>query len=439
MKGLSGVRVIVVDDDEEEALPVLKAFAKRGIPTAFFDGSRGGLPRREDRLAGVRLAILDMDLIGGGASEKSKAAALARLLEEILSPNNGPHAVLAWTKHQDLPALFESYVHSRKKIPSPIFLSVVTKAECRTKSGAFSLSVVAKKLEEALVQTSPLLLLQAWEEKCFNAATEVTNSLSMLTQPLATDLNVWRTQWKSQLLNLMHAMAEAEMEKHLDCETCLEGLYGALNPLHADRMESHSAKPPSASMTSSSNEVLNAPTSCTTSQKARVNTMLHLCFENLDRLSAGNMYVFGAKKKPDWVPGNKELAQDMVSSAPGQKEVARLGRRVLVEVSAVCDHAQKNLRNMRFVGGLLVPATERNKLKRADFIWKFGPVHLRQPVIKSGEYYLYLSARHQVTLQLRDASGLKAVTRLRSQALADLQAWYSQRSARPGMMMLSER
>jgi len=217
MIGLTGTRVIVVDDDEDDALPILKAFAKKGIAAAFFDGSPRGLPLKDDRLGGVRLAILDMDLIGGGASEKSKAAALVKRIEKILSPNNGPYAVLAWTNHPDLLGFFENYVFSAKDVPKPIFSVMLTKAECRNKRGKLdNLAVISKKLDDKLMQVRPLMFLLAWEEKCFSAATQVTNTLSDLASGGAGKLDEWRNLWKTQLLELMHAMSEEAVGRNLN-------------------------------------------------------------------------------------------------------------------------------------------------------------------------------------------------------------------------------
>lgn len=166
--------------------------------------------------------------------------------------------------------------------------------------------------------------------------------------------------------------------------------------------------------------------------------MLHIAFERLDRFSPGNIYVFPLKKKPNWVPGNRELAEDMVNS--NKKDIISASRRILLEASAVCDHAQKNIRVARFVAGLIVPATERRRMKKAGFIWTFGPLFLKPPLVsKEGEYYFYLSARHGVTQKLDQMTDLIAVARLRTQAFSDLQAWYSHHSARPGMVMLHER
>ncbi len=447
MIGLTGTRVIVVDDDEKDALPILKAFAKKGIPTAFFDGSRRGLPLKGNRFTGVRLAILDMDLIGGGASEKSKAAALVKCLVNILSPNNGPYAVLAWTNHPDLLKFFEDYVFSAKNVPKPIFSIMLTKAECRNKREKLgNLEVISKKLDHKLTQVSPLMFLQAWEEKCFSAATQVSNTLSDLASSGVAELDEWRSLWKAQLLELMHAMSEEAVGKILDKDTILNGLYSSLNPLHTDRLESNTAGL-SASLAEYSTEIIAASEDCGLERKARINSMLHLSFENLRYFTAGNMYKFSSKIDPNWKLNPHQLLEDFIQGKKGEEqsskkinEVSKSSVPVLVEVSAACDHAQKNIRIARFIFGLIIPAAERKKLNyKADFIWEFGPFFLEKLIADAGQYYFYFSARDIVTLELKKALKMKVVARIRRQALSDLQSWLAHHSARPGMMLLRDR
>lgn len=447
MIGLSGTRVIVVDDDEKDALPILKAFAKKGIPTAFFDGSPRGLPLKDDRLSGVRLAILDMDLIGGGASEKSKAAALVKRLEKILSPNNGPYAVLAWTNHPDLLEFFEDYVSSAKNVPKPIFSIMLTKAECRNKKEKLdNLTLISKRLDDKLMQASPLMFLQAWEEKCFSASTQVTNTLSDLVSGNAAKLEEWRNLWKTQLLKLMHAMSGEAIGRELNKNLVLNGLYSLLNPLHADRMESNTAGL-SASLAEYSTEIITGSEDCGLERKARINSMLHLSFENIGHFTAGNMYKFSSKIDSNWKLNPHQLLEDFIQGKKGEEqtskkinEVSKSSVPVLVEVSAACDHAQKNIRIARFIFGLIIPAAERKKLNyKADFIWEFGPFFLEKLIADAGQHYFYFSARDIVTLDLKKALKMKVVARIRRQALSDLQSWLAHHSARPGMMLLRDR
>lgn len=446
MIGLRGARVIVVDDDEKEAMPILKAFSKKGISTAFFDGTLRSLPAKSSRLSGVRLAILDMDLIGGRVDERSKASALVKYLENILNPENGPYVMLVWTNHPELKDLVENYLFSDKAIPTPILTMMVTKAECKNRRGNFNLAQISSKLDDALKQFSPLLLMQAWEGKCFKAATDVTNALSGLAIGNADDLTKWRDFWKANLLQIMCSMAKAERGQTLDADSCLFSLYGSLNPLHADRMESEISKL-SGVFRNKSNEILSASRDFDVKSKAKVNSMMHLAFQNLEFFAAGNMYIFPSNRKPKWLPSGYQLLEDFAQRQATPEETARKISEIsdvsipaLIEASAVCDHAQKNIRIARFIFGLIVPVSERKKLNvRAGFIWEFGPISLEKKIAPSGVYYFYFSARHMLTLDIRQAVKLKAIARLRGEAFADLQAWFASHATRPGIMLLRQK
>lgn len=481
MTGITGGRVIVVDDEIDEAMPVLKALAKKGIASAFYDSDIDGLPAdNSSRPKGVRLAILDMDLTGGGTSSKSKIATLVNCLRKILDPNNGPYVVLAWTKHSELIDLFEQAVFSQEDMPKPVHTIKLTKSECKTE-GKLDLAIISEKLEDALVQFSPLLFLQQWEAKSFLAATEVTNGLSALVSLKTDDRDKYREHWKSEFLQLLYTMAKAEADKQLDSNTCLGAVYGSLAPLYADRMESHVADL-SCVLTANSEEVLKYAGDCGVEKRARINTMLHLAFENLDRFTGGNLYVFSRDEKTDWLPERSRLIEDIVQREKNEEvthakvvHLCSASFPILVETSANCDHAQKNIRIARFLYGLLLPDTERKKVnRRSEFIWELGPLFLHEilnpdkmaeplfeepeedyagpyacsifgklnnvqdTLVKAGLYYFYLSARHLVSLDLMKAKDIRPFARLRCQALIDLQAWFARHAARPGMVLLRQ-
>lgn len=439
MIGLKGVRVLVVDDEERDAVPILKAFAQKGIGCAFFNGSVEGLPKEDERLSGVRLAILDMDLVGGGVADKSKITTLVSRVEALLSPVNGPYAVLAWTRHPELIKLFEEYIFSRVEVPKPIITISLTKDQC-SKNGEFDLRVLGQKIDEALSAFSPLQFLQAWEEKNFQAATEVTNILSALILE-EKDPEKWRLAWKNQLLNLMYTLGKEAIGENLDESSVLSGVYNSLNPLHSDRMESYVSNL-SLLLSGSAAEILKHREECGIDRKAVINTMLHLAFEKDGKYAAGNIYRFKQEGKPPWVPSCEELLGDLLQKEydkPEEKQGLSLQcHPLLIEISATCDHAQKNIHVARFLAGFLIPVSEQKKLKQAEYIWRLGPLLVNTADI-SGSYFLYFSARHLITSPLNEAISMKSFARLRTQALTHLQAWFARHASRPGLILLEER
>jgi hypothetical protein len=441
--GICGARVVVVDDDESEALPIIKAFARRQIPAAFFDGGRRGLPRKNDRLKGVRLAVLDMDVVGGGVPDATKLAALAKLVASILSPYNGPYVVLAWTKHPELSQQFEDYLFRIAGFPRPVLTVTLEKAACKTANDKFDIACITRRIEQALEDVHPFMLLQAWEGRAFDAATDVTNALSEIAAAGAADYAAWRRAWRTQLLQLMYALASAVAEQNLDNDSCLAAFYEALNPLHADRLESNSMEL-ATRFAPHAADILAARGDPGIEKLAKMNTMLHIAFDNLQSSSAGNIYRFLSGHKPKWVPSASDLLNDLLEPLQQEErmrqrkdEVLAVSLPLLVEVSPICDHAQRNVRIPRFVAGVVIPIVHANTLKKSGgFNWRFGPIYLDRPLMAPGQYYIVLSARHLVTHVLTTSDSFRPSARLRSEALNDLFAWLFHHASRPGITVL---
>jgi hypothetical protein len=446
MIGIRGARVVVVDDDETEALPIMQAFARNGVSTAFFNGRPRGLPKKENRLKGVRLAVLDMDVVGGGVGDANKVATLCKVVASILSPENGPYVAIAWTKHPELQRQFEEYMFRLNGFPKPILTVAIEKAKCKLKNGKFDMTCIAQRVGEALDEINPFMFLQAWEEKAFDAASDVTNALSDITDVEAPDYRQWRIQWRTSVLGLMRALAAAVAEQHLNASSCIAALCDGLNPLHADRMENNSTGL-SEEFASQSESILAATADCGVERRGKMNAMLHLGFDNLPSSSAGGVFRFLLGHKPKWVPSASSLLDDLIQpmdtverTEERKAEVLAAAVPILVEVSPVCDHAQRNIRVPRFVAGVIVPEAFVKKLKKAaGFAWHLGPVHLDQPFMPSGEYAFVLSARHLVTQNKKRTESLRSSARLRAQALGDLNAWLFHHASRPGMTFLHSR
>jgi hypothetical protein len=445
MIGLKSARVIIVDDVEDEALPIMIAFAKKGIPCAYFHGTNvKELPEEKDKFIGIRLAILDMDLVGTGADEKSKISTLISCLERLLRVDNGPYIALIWTNNPWLRDRFEENIFSNSNLPNPIDIIMLTKAACK-KNGKLDISIIEQKIENTFKSFYPLKMIQAWEEKIFEASTEVSNVLcgQILEEK---DPKKWRDDWKLKTLNLMYALAKEVAGENLDKNSVLRGLYYSLNPLHSDRME-HLTSDLSVLLGSDAEEILKYNQDCGIERKAMINAMLHLAFEETSTYVAGNMYRFASNKVPRWGFSYASLLSDLVqsnyySTKEKKKNISSLCKYVLLEISASCDQVQGNVRAARFLSGLIVPKDELKKIKEpkdySNFIWRIGPLYIQIEDLK-GIYYLYFSARHLVTCPVVKIVNMKPFARLRSEALADIQSWFARHASRPGLILLKDK
>lgn len=437
MNGLVGTRVIVVDDVYDEALPIIKELSRRGISSAYFNGTESELPVLDHPLsAGVRLAILDMDLIGGNASDIDKIASLKNVLRRIISPQNGPFGVIAWTNKEDLINKFEKATFELPEFPKPIFVIPIEKGECM-KGNVFNLEIISEKIDTSLSEYSPLLLFNIWEGICFSAATEVSNDLSSLLSVEAENPADWRVLWKRQCLNLMHTLAEAEAGQQLNKIPAITSLYGSMNPLLTDRMENNTDKALIDSLSFQSAEIIKAENITDSQVIAKLNSRLHLSICNQNGFRAGNIYL--STQFGESIPTALELLTDIADAKDNNmKDLESTSHCIVIEINAKCDHAQNGVRIARFVSGLITPTIECKKFKKADFIYKLGPMFLDSPEIKSGEYNFYFSARHLSSVELNKVKDITPIGRLRSQALSDLQVWFANRASRPGLLLLKE-
>ncbi len=89
--------VVIIDNQPEEALPILGALSKHGISATYYKGnSPEELPKCPMQL--VRLVFLDLQLIET-SDENHIAKHVANVLDKIISHDNGPYILVIWSKN----------------------------------------------------------------------------------------------------------------------------------------------------------------------------------------------------------------------------------------------------------------------------------------------------------------------------------------------------
>lgn len=89
--------VVIIDNQSEEALPILSALSKHGIATTYYKGnSQAELPKHPIQL--VRLVFLDLQLIET-SDENQIAKHVTNVLNSIISKKNGPYILVIWSKN----------------------------------------------------------------------------------------------------------------------------------------------------------------------------------------------------------------------------------------------------------------------------------------------------------------------------------------------------
>ena len=122
--GLQTARALVIDNDFREPQAVILAFSKSRIESIYLNGDVELLDE-SNRICGIRLAFVDMDLIGDGVTLPEEFAIYAtNYLANAVAADNGMLAVLIWTKHKNVADDFLAEL--RVKLPQSIVLCLGT-------------------------------------------------------------------------------------------------------------------------------------------------------------------------------------------------------------------------------------------------------------------------------------------------------------------------
>jgi hypothetical protein len=447
MDRLRGCRVVLVDDKPEEAEPIIRSLGLKGVPVAYFkiSGEEGDEPPKHPCPPGIRLAILDIELGLNLPGDKQRVGYLLQVFRQIIRTDNGPYMVVLWTNFPGDKELFEAEIFREQTLPNPVVIVMLEKFKYLRDLGA-----IVAKLEEELNRAPTFRILQFWEESAFNATSEVTNRLSEIVDFKAKDINEWVEVWKAGVSQIIKAMASEEYGEGLtDPQSTLSAFYTSLNPLHGDRLEALTSKPPEA-LADTAADVLKAG-DCSDEKRARINSMLHIATEGLEKLWTGNSYLLpDNEKKPLNLPNKEELVEEFLRGKKSEKErwnedkglVTKVCVPLLVDINPACDYAQDKVKVLRLLAGVLVPKEHRNVLKQpnqkriGEFLWTMRDLYLTKELNNATIYDLYLSARLLYSISPEEGSKLKPLLRLRAQAAVALQAWFSAHAARVGLFLL---
>ena len=104
-------RIAIVDDNINQALPLLREFSKHNIPYTYYKGDDYEyLPEQPEN--DIRILFLDLNLLSSRTQQpKEVKGALLPVLKRIVSPQNYPYILIVWSVQEKeyLPSLMELF------------------------------------------------------------------------------------------------------------------------------------------------------------------------------------------------------------------------------------------------------------------------------------------------------------------------------------------
>lgn len=238
--------VVIIDDKINEALPLMNALAKRGVPYFYYDG-KGKKSYPEKPLDNVRIIFLDMHLdeaAGGATDTKSIVSLLVAGINAIVNENNGPYVVMVWSKHdsQHLIELEDTLLNKNSVSCRPIAVlnmekSLCFESVCTDKDGRElewklkndGMDIIEKNLNEQLKIVDSFLILCNWENGIKNSAKETVKAIGTLFD---RDNQQWNDNLKACMVRMAKAYAGRMLE--MSDENIIKNVYYSMNNIIGD-------------------------------------------------------------------------------------------------------------------------------------------------------------------------------------------------------------
>lgn len=424
-------RVVVIDNNIDEALPLLKVLSKNNVPTAYFTGEIEELPDRN--LENIRLMFLDLKLIEVTV-EKTIFSTLIKVLKKIISEQNGPYALILWTVHEldYKDKLSEMFRDELNKIKPVITLALQKFHYFETNDSGKkipvenALALIENKIKAELKNVGIFHIFSMWENLVHKSAGAIVNDFSSFySQDDNWNVNMSRIFWK---------LARAYGGKNIEIENANEITKNALftfNNTFLDALESNIRINRSEEEDEIKFESGEIKDEIKDEIKAKINSKL-LLVESDSSPKPGNIYETDNKKKEITLK-IEELYKGDINSYSSKEDLIQRTRYIFVEVSPYCDYAQDKWRVHRILQGLLWPGEHSDKIKKADFIYT-SPVF----EIKKAVYKFVFDLRYLDSVSLGELEDSIPLLRIRHELLVDIQSHLARHINRPGVISLGK-
>lgn len=461
---------VLIDDKEDELNEILNSIAAAGIPCIPIHyqnepGNQSGIDHIDLENVKPRIIITDLNLTETGSlNAKSLVGPIAKVLKPIT--NFGPYILIFWSKNETLveEVVGQLTLRFHDSINLPINWSVISKSEFKDRP------VELKNKIESLIKENALFnALSDWESRITFAAQKTSNSLYELTMPSdyepSKKVELHQEQFIKALalignetVGLKNAPDHPSLAIDLGLSPLLQDQLQILNP-NEDLWEP--AVPSIGKRQALDNKI-----------KSTLNTFYHLEKVGPDfRKDCRGVFV---ELRPDILRTSESLNKfedklgsslksiihdeflssrdvdglDAITPKKFREKARKSIRLGFIELSAVCDQAQKKTKLHQYLLAALIPEefealtifTNNDGVERKTS--HVGIYRLPKIQIDNGIYILKLSFKYQIGTKAYSKVNNRnhenswfgePIFRLKDQMLSDISFKCAQYSSRPGI------
>jgi len=395
-------RGVIIDDNIEEAIPLMKVLSEHRIPFTYFDGNEDTLPKKP--IDNIRIIFLDIVLFDG-MDDKSKISTIINVLFKILDENSNPYIIIAWTKHDELIDEIKKGLSSK-----PLFTLTLEKRECKKEdSEEFDINIINEKLLEEIKKFGAFRFFLEWENIVHESSGKTVNEISSIT-PLDDN---WNQNINVILKMLVEEYAGKQEDNNFDLNAML-----AVNNLLLDIIENRIQNTKNKESSYTNNQTVNLTD--INIIKGELNRRLLIANEQNKSIIPGNIYKneFSIKCDINNLCNNNNITE----------ELNKQENHIILEVSPYCYYAQKKWTCHRILPGIIWPEQYGNILKKADYIYR-TPLFL----INDQLCFFVFDLRYLTSVSLSSLSNKTSPYRFRKELVVDIQSKIAGHINRPGI------
>ena len=448
--------IAIVDDQIEQALPLMRVFARNNIPYVYYKGTDPeylpGQPEND-----IRILLLDLNLLGGRDNQpKDIRSSLFSVISHIISPNNYPYVLVLWSRQEkEYKEMLEKLFSNDLKGCAPIAILEWIKSdffpnfsdEEANKDEEYKIIDELKKVIAGLPAYSYLM---QWENCVHNSADETI-------QDIFHDYHS-QENWKNSANCILDMFAKSYLEQHYrdsSKEDIAKASLFFLNDVYYDTLES--------AITNSEIEnavelQYEANADLISDIKSKVNNYLLISKSQIQINQPGCIFT-SSDSSVECVKRLKEIINNCLDTEDVRIQVANKfqdtklseakqfynqlikDRREAILSTAIpcgvivtpaCDYAQNKAKYDRIIMGIIIDSCYREFIDAKSEAIYVSPSFDES----SHERIVVLNYRYFFTQELKKTNGVEPLYRIRNSVLSEIQSKLARHINRQGVMTL---
>jgi hypothetical protein len=449
-------RVAIIDDQINQAEPLMKILSQKQIPFTYFSGEVVYLPEEGKSNNDIRVVFLDINLIDNTErNDKELKAKLVPVLTRVISANNYPYVIIYWSRHERHKSLiediFEKHLIDRKPIG---YLSAI-KSDFFNLDGSMTDDFETKitnlftSINTLIGQAPAYSYLLHWEN-------QVHSSTDKVLQEVFSSYHQFK-EWPNNANFILEKLGNAYLGKHYSDsspEDQIKASFISFNSVFKDTLE-HSVY---------TSDILNVQTLTYDATKVEnkvnsINEKLNLSKDVKNISESGNVVIFEEADEKffgallikilskiqlgNYLRQEKREIEEVELNSLANKELKKMKDeikagwlKIAIVVTPICDYVQKSNKIYdRIVKGLLIPSKFRAFIDEKSEAVYVLPITINH---NACEYILILDFRYFSTTDL-SVEKATPIFRLRQELLAEIQSRLARHISRQGILFLDER